>query len=53
MMLTTFNLLENTDGRLKKNVPIVMILVEGGRASIKTVCEALESGTPVVIIRVR
>lgn len=34
-------------------IPIVMILVEGGKDSVKTVCEALESRTPVVLIKVR
>ncbi|CAF0797093.1 unnamed protein product [Didymodactylos carnosus] len=32
-------------------VPIVMVLVEGGPSSIKTVCKALESGTPLVVIK--
>ncbi|CAF0967570.1 unnamed protein product, partial [Didymodactylos carnosus] len=32
-------------------VPIVMVLVEGGPSSIKTICKALESGTPLVVIK--
>ncbi|CAF0835257.1 unnamed protein product [Adineta steineri] len=32
-------------------LPIVMVLVEGGPSSIKTICQALESNTPVVVIK--
>jgi hypothetical protein len=34
-------------------IPIVMILVEGGPSSIQTICEALDSHTPVVVVKVR
>jgi hypothetical protein len=33
-------------------IPIVMILVEGGPFSIRTVCQALRSNTPLVVIKV-
>jgi len=33
-------------------IPIVMVLVEGGPSSIKTICQALESNTPVVVVKV-
>jgi hypothetical protein len=33
-------------------VPIVMILVEGGPFSARTVCEALQSNTPLVVVKV-
>ncbi|UJR12701.1 hypothetical protein I4U23_016875 [Adineta vaga] len=32
-------------------IPIVMVLVEGGPSSIKTICQALESNTPVVVVK--
>ncbi|CAM4753000.1 unnamed protein product [Rotaria magnacalcarata] len=31
--------------------PIVMVLVEGGPFSVRTICQALESNTPLVVIR--
>ncbi|CAF3116093.1 unnamed protein product [Rotaria socialis] len=31
--------------------PIVMVLVEGGPFSVRTICQALESSTPLVVIR--
>ncbi len=34
-------------------IPLVMILVEGGLSSIKTICQALQENTPVLIIKVR
>ncbi len=33
-------------------IPIVMILVEGGPFSVRTVCQALESNTPLVVVKV-
>ena len=33
--------------------PIVIVLVEGGPLSIRTVCRALESNTPLVVLQVR
>lgn len=32
--------------------PIVMVLVEGGALSIRTVCQALESNVPLVVVKV-
>jgi hypothetical protein len=32
--------------------PIVMVLVEGGTLSIRTVCQALESNVPLVVVKV-
>lgn len=34
-------------------IPIVMVLVEGGPSSIKTICQALEINTPVVVVKVK
>ena len=33
-------------------IPIVMILVEGGSFSVRTVCHALRSNTPLVVVKV-
>jgi hypothetical protein len=33
-------------------IPLVMILVEGGPSSIKTICQALRENTPVLVIKV-
>ncbi len=33
-------------------IPIVMVLVEGGPSSLRTICQALESNTPVVVVKV-
>jgi hypothetical protein len=33
-------------------IPIVMILVEGGQFSVHTVCQALQSNTPLVVVKV-
>ncbi len=33
-------------------IPIVMILVEGGPFSVRTVCHALQSNTPLVVVKV-
>lgn len=32
--------------------PIVMVLLEGGALSIRTVCHALESNVPLVVVKV-
>ncbi|CAF1166712.1 unnamed protein product [Adineta ricciae] len=32
-------------------IPIVMVLVEGGPSSIRTICQALDSNTPVVVVK--
>lgn len=41
------------DGPAPTLIPVVMVLVEGGRASIQTMCEALDSNTPVVVVKVK
>ncbi|CAF4934917.1 unnamed protein product [Rotaria sp. Silwood1] len=41
----------DTDGTVESLIPIVMVLVEGGPSSIRTICEALDSNTPVVVIK--
>jgi hypothetical protein len=41
-----------TEGAVKILIPIVMVLVEGGPSSIRTICQALESNTPVVVVKV-
>jgi len=33
-------------------IPIVMILVEGGPFSVRTACHALQSNTPLVVVKV-
>ena len=33
--------------------PIIMVLVEGGPLSVRNVCRALESNTPLVVLQVR
>lgn len=33
-------------------IPIVMVLLEGGPFSIRTVCHALQSNTPLVVVKV-
>ncbi|CAF3943375.1 unnamed protein product [Rotaria sordida] len=44
--------LENTiEEAVESPIPIVMVLVEGGRSSIETICQALEWNTPVVVIK--
>ncbi|CAF4070734.1 unnamed protein product, partial [Rotaria sordida] len=40
-----------TDGTIESLIPIVMVLVEGGLSLIRTICEALDSNTPVVVIK--
>ncbi len=32
--------------------PIVMVLLVGGRSAVKCICEALNSNTPVVVVKV-
>lgn len=34
-------------------IPIVMVLLEGGSFSIRTFCHALQSKTPLVVVKVR
>jgi len=41
----------NSEGEVETLLPIVMILVEGGPSSVRTICQALESNTPVVVIK--
>ena len=41
-----------TEGTTATQIPIVMVLVEGGPSSIRTICEALEANTPVVVVKV-
>ncbi|CAF1117491.1 unnamed protein product [Rotaria sordida] len=40
-----------TEETIESLIPIVMVLVEGGPSSIRTICEALDSNTPVVVIK--
>lgn len=35
-----------------ERIPAVMILLEGGSFSIRTVCQALRSNTPLVVVKV-
>ncbi len=46
------NIEARTEGAVETLIPIVMVLVEGGPSSIKTICQALESNTPVVVVKV-
>jgi hypothetical protein len=46
------NIHQTIEGAAQTLIPIVMVLVEGGRSSVATVCEALESNTPVVVVKV-
>ncbi|CAF3075043.1 unnamed protein product, partial [Rotaria sp. Silwood2] len=41
------NIETTTEGALESLIPIVMVLVEGGPSSIRTICQALDSNTPV------
>ena len=43
---------QTVEGSVYTLIPIVMVLVEGGPSSIKTICEALDSTTPVVVVKV-
>ncbi|CAF1368298.1 unnamed protein product [Rotaria sordida] len=45
------NIETTTEGAVESPIPIVMVLVEGGPSSIRTICQALESNTPVVVIK--
>ncbi|CAF3036069.1 unnamed protein product [Rotaria socialis] len=45
------NLATTSEGAIETVIPIVMVLVEGGPSSIRTICQALESDTPVVVIK--
>ncbi|CAF3362365.1 unnamed protein product [Rotaria sp. Silwood1] len=40
-----------TEEAVESLIPIVMVLVEGGPSSIRTICKALESNTPLVVIK--
>jgi hypothetical protein len=44
---------ERIEGAIQTLIPIVMVLLEGGRSSIQTVCEALDSNTPIVVVKVK
>jgi hypothetical protein len=46
------NIGKPTEGDSEKRIPIIMVLVEGGRSSIKCICEALAANTPVVVVKV-
>jgi hypothetical protein len=46
------NMETKTEGAVETLIPIVMVLVEGGPSSIKTICQALDSNTPVVVVKV-
>ncbi|CAF0772753.1 unnamed protein product [Adineta ricciae] len=43
--------INTTDIAGKTLVPIVMILVEGGPYSVRTICQALKSNTPLVVVK--
>ncbi|CAF4941330.1 unnamed protein product, partial [Rotaria sp. Silwood1] len=45
------NIKETIEGAVHTLIPIVMVLVEGGRSSIQHVCKALDLNTPVVIVK--
>jgi hypothetical protein len=47
-----FNIKKASEDSQDQLTPIVMVLVEGGRSSIKCICEALDSNTPVVVVKV-
>ncbi|CAF1262466.1 unnamed protein product [Adineta steineri] len=49
--LRRLNIEQTIEGAVHTLIPIVMVLVEGGRSSIKTVCEALDANTPVVVVK--
>ncbi|CAF1451499.1 unnamed protein product [Rotaria sordida] len=42
---------ETIEGAVPTLIPVVMVLFEGGRSSIQTLCEALDSNTPVVVVK--
>ncbi|CAF5086201.1 unnamed protein product [Rotaria sp. Silwood1] len=45
------NIETTTEEIIESLIPIVMILVEGDSSSIRTICQALNSNTPVVVIK--
>ncbi|CAF4288157.1 unnamed protein product, partial [Rotaria sp. Silwood2] len=45
------NIETTTETAVESFIPIVMVLVEGGPSSIRTICQALDSNTPVVVIK--
>ncbi|CAF3929782.1 unnamed protein product [Rotaria sp. Silwood2] len=45
------NMETTAEGTAESLIPIVMVLVEGGPSSIRTICQALESNTPLVVIK--
>ena len=47
------NFEKTIEGAFHALIPIVMVLLEGGRSSIKTLCEAVWANTPVVVVKVR
>ena len=47
------NLKTITEDAVETLIPIVMVLVEGGPSSIRTICQALDSNTPVVVVKVQ
>lgn len=42
----------DVSGSLNTMIPIVMVLVEGGPSSCRTICQGLESNTPIVVVKV-
>ena len=46
------NIEKTIEGAAPTLIPIVMIVVEGGRSTVQTLCEALNSNTPVVVVKV-
>ena len=52
-LLGQLNIEQTVERAVHTFTPIVMILLEGGPASVKTVCEALVANTSVVVIKVR
>ena len=47
------NIDDTIEGAVHTLIPIIMVLVEGGRSSIQAVCEALDSNTPIVVVKVK
>ena len=46
------NIKKPSEDKKDQLIPIVMVLVEGGKSSIKCICEALDANTPVVVVKV-
>ncbi len=44
---------ERIEGAIETLIPIIMVLVEGGPSSIETICKALDSNTPIVVVKVK